>query len=56
MVGNIKILKNNCCNNKDCNCGWNLTLGGTDPDDLKLILKSIQRHNLEWAKLLAEGD
>ncbi len=56
MVGHIKILEVNKCTSKNCNCGWNLTIGGTDLEDLEQIFKSIKKHNLLWAELLTESD
>jgi hypothetical protein len=56
MVGYINIIEKNNCKHKECNCGWNLFIGGTDLDDLKLILKAIKKHNELWSHLIAEED
>jgi len=56
MVGSINIIETNTCNCKDCNCGWNLIIGGTDKEDLEKILNAIKKHNKLWADLLLEED
>lgn len=52
-IGFIKILKKDICNG-DCDCGWNITLGGTSRDDFETIQKNIKKHNKLLTKLLIE--
>jgi hypothetical protein len=56
QIGHINIIEKNICNLAKCNCGWNLTIGGTSKDDLKQILKAIKKHNDFWAECLLEED
>jgi hypothetical protein len=56
MVGHINIIEKSTCDCDDCNCGWNLFIGGTDKEDLEKILNAIKKHNQLWADLLLELD
>lgn len=43
----MKILDYNYCNLSNCNCGWNITLGGRNEDELASLKKFLESQNIE---------
>ena len=41
-IGKLNLLEENICKLK-CNCGWNITLGGEDKEDLEKLKKIIKK-------------
>jgi len=41
-IGKINLIEENTCDFK-CDCGWNITIGGEDKEDLDKIKEFLKR-------------